>query len=122
MARASIPHRGELTMPHGADQHYLLNRQYRDASNLQARMQLHERFSTCREAWHPWVFNHLQLRDAARVLEVGCGPGTLWRENLGRIPGGWEITLSDFSPGMLREAAQNLRERQPGFQFEQFDA
>jgi SAM-dependent methyltransferase len=109
-------------MPHGADQDYLLTQQYRDASNLQARMQLHERFSTSREAWHPWVFEHLQLPEAARVLEVGCGPGTLWRENLDRVPAGWEITLSDFSPGMLREAAQAVGGRHPAFRFEQFDA
>jgi ubiquinone/menaquinone biosynthesis C-methylase UbiE len=109
-------------MPHGADQDYLLTQQYRDASNLQARMQLHERFSTSREAWHPWVFDHLHVPETARVLEVGCGPGTLWRENLDRIPAGWEITLSDFSPGMLREAAQSISKWQPGFRFERFDA
>jgi SAM-dependent methyltransferase len=108
-------------MPHGADQDYLLTEQYRDASNLQARMQLHERFSTSREAWHPWVFDHLHVPEAACVLEVGCGPGTLWRENLDRIPPGWDITLSDFSPGMLREATQAVGGRHPGFRFERFD-
>jgi ubiquinone/menaquinone biosynthesis C-methylase UbiE len=108
-------------MPHGADQEYLLKQQYRDASNLNARMQLHERFSTNPRGWHPWVFDHLQLPPEARLLEVGCGPGTLWRENRGRIPAGWEITLSDFSPGMLQEAEQHLAGGHPGFRFAQFD-
>jgi SAM-dependent methyltransferase len=37
------------------------------------------------------------------VLEVGCGPGDVWRLNADRIPA-IELTLSDLSPGMLDAA------------------
>jgi SAM-dependent methyltransferase len=37
------------------------------------------------------------------VLEVGCGPGDLWRANAERMPA-IELTLSDLSPGMLEAA------------------
>jgi SAM-dependent methyltransferase len=37
------------------------------------------------------------------VLEVGCGPGDLWRTNADRIPP-IELTLSDLSPGMVAAA------------------
>ncbi len=90
-----------------ADQTYL-RKQYQNASNLNDRIRIHVRFSTNRYGWHPWVFDQIKLPEHAFVLELGCGPGRLWKENLGRIPTGWEIMLTDFSPGMLEEARRNL--------------
>ncbi len=109
-------------MPRIADQEYLLNKQYRNSSNLQARIDLHARFSTNTYGWFRWIFDHLQLPSQAHVLELGCGPGLLWRENLGRIPAGWDITLSDFSPGMLQQARDNLRDAGHSFTFALVDA
>jgi ubiquinone/menaquinone biosynthesis C-methylase UbiE len=94
-------------MSHIADQTYL-RKQYQNASNLNDRIQIHVRFSTNRYGWHPWVFDQINLPEHALVLELGCGPGRLWKENLRRISAGWEIMLTDFSPGMLEEARQNL--------------
>ena len=105
-----------------ADQAYLLNKQYQNSSNLQARIDLHARFSTNAYGWFHWLFDHLQLPLAARVLELGCGPGLLWRENLSRIPAGWDITLSDFSPGMLQQARDNLHDAGRPFTFTVVDA
>ena len=82
--------------------------QYRDASNLGARVALHERFSTNGHPWQRWVFDRFDLPADARVLEVGCGPGSLWAENLDRLPEGWTVTLTDASPGMIREARNRL--------------
>jgi ubiquinone/menaquinone biosynthesis C-methylase UbiE len=53
---------------------------------------------------------------------LGCGPGTLWRENCERVPESWQITLSDFSPGMAQEARRNLTGARPGFAFGVLDA
>jgi len=103
-----------------ADQAYL-RKQYQNASNLNDRIQIHVRFSTNRYGWHLWVFDQIKLAKQALVLELGCGPGRLWKENLGRIPAGWEITLTDFSPGMLEEARRNLAGACP-FAFEVADA
>jgi ubiquinone/menaquinone biosynthesis C-methylase UbiE len=50
------------------------------------------------------VFERLVAADDARVLEVGCGVGELWRENAERIPAGWRVTLTDRSPGMVEAA------------------
>src|SRR5262245_8596909 len=86
------------------DASQLLKEQYRDASNLSARAQLHARFSTDRRGWFPWLFDRIELPTHARVLELGCGPGWFWWENRDRIAPGWEVTLTDFSPGMLDEA------------------
>jgi SAM-dependent methyltransferase len=95
-------------MPDQLDQRYLKFEQYKDASHLNARIQLHQRFSTNPYGWFKWVFDQLLLPPATHILEIGCGPGTLWLENQNRIPSGWHITLSDFSPGMVREARSNI--------------
>jgi len=105
-----------------SDQHYLLTDQYRNASNLNARIQLHVRFSTNKYGWMPWVFDQLDLPPHCRVLELGCGPGELWLKNMQRIPEGWDITLSDFSAGMLEEARRNLSGSPRPFRFEVIDA
>ena len=84
--------------------------QYATGRRLATRTSVHERYSTNPTPWFGWVFDHLlaQLPPVARVLEVGCGTGELWRHNAARIPPGWQVTLSDFSPGMLADARRAL--------------
>jgi ubiquinone/menaquinone biosynthesis C-methylase UbiE len=79
--------------------------QYRTDANLQARIRLHQRFSTNRHGWPRWLFDQLDLHEDARVLELGCGTGVLWATNTHRIPPGWQVVLSDRSPGMLAAVA-----------------
>ncbi len=109
-------------MSHLTDQSYLLNEQYKDASNLNARIHLHAHFSTNKQGWNHWLFDQFQFPAGSRILELGCGPATLWRANLDRLSDDWQITLSDFSPGMLQEARQTLGEHSQRFRFQQIDA
>ncbi|MGD2177076.1 MAG: class I SAM-dependent methyltransferase [Anaerolineae bacterium] len=95
-------------MSHLTDQRYLQTEQYKDASNLNARICLHQRFSTNDYRWQRWVFDRLDLPGRCDVLDVGCGPGDLWLENGDRIPPSWTILLSDLSPGMLQKARHDL--------------
>jgi SAM-dependent methyltransferase len=90
------------------DQTYLLKNQYKDATNLDARVRLHLLFSVNKYGWQRWCFDQYALPAEARVLEIGCGPAHLWTTNRDRVPPGWQITLSDFSSGMLDQAKQNL--------------
>jgi ubiquinone/menaquinone biosynthesis C-methylase UbiE len=105
------------------DPQYLKNNQYHDASNLDARVVIHQRFSTNPYGWFKWVFDHLlKLPQNARILELGCGHANLWKENVDRIPAGWNITLSDLSPGMVDAAWRNLVVTGRPFKFEEIDA
>jgi SAM-dependent methyltransferase len=101
------------------DSAYLQKNQYRDSSNLDARAALHRRFSTAVSDWQPWVFDLLQLKLGMRVLECGCGPGWLWRENVARFPANCHITLTDLSPGMVAEAEAALAGSGHHFDFQQ---
>ena len=104
-----------------SDREYLLRDQYRDASNLNTRFQLHERFSTNKYGWHRWVFDRFDFPPEGKIFELGCGPGLLWDKNMDRIPAGWDMTLSDLSPGMIQEARDNLGGRRE-IHFEVVDA
>jgi ubiquinone/menaquinone biosynthesis C-methylase UbiE len=108
-------------MPNISDPEYV-SEQYQDESNLNARIQLHDRFSINKYGWFPWVFDQLNLPAKSHILHLGGGTGLLWLKNLNRVPRGWDITLSDLSSGMLQEAQRNLRDRQRHFEFAVIDA
>jgi SAM-dependent methyltransferase len=91
------------------DGRHLRTCQYRDSANLNARAELHRRFSTAGTRWFTWVFDQIVSAPGRDVLELGCGPGGLWLENRERVPADWRVTLADFSAGMLDEARANLR-------------
>jgi ubiquinone/menaquinone biosynthesis C-methylase UbiE len=105
------------------DQQYLTQDQYKDASNLDARIALHQRFSTNPQSWFHWIFDTLtQLPADSKILELGCGSAEMWKECVRRIPAGWVITLTDLSDGMLDAAWRNLVPLGRNFKFEQMDA
>jgi len=85
-----------------------LKAQYEDSRNFRQRTALHARFGTNRYGWYQWVFDQFEQSDTARILELGCGPGALWKRNLDRTSDAALIVLSDFSAGMLRDCARNL--------------
>ena len=99
--------------------------QYRNSSNLTARIDLHNRYSVNRQGWFPWLFSLLHLRDGMKVLELGCGDGALWTKNPNPGAEHLEISLSDISDGMVRDARRNitqaLREYTDCFSYYTFD-
>ncbi len=97
-------------------------KQYVNATNLDARVQLHARFSINGYPWHRWLFDFMELPPRSKILELGCGNGLLWARNLDRIPPRWEVTLTDFSSGMLDDARRTLATTAYTFRFEQANA
>lgn len=111
---------------------FLKSSQYAKSDNLSARILLHQLYSTSDEDIHRWMFDHVLAQVAARVaaddretplrvLEVGAGRCDLWFKNAGRIPQNWEITLSDFSEGMLADGKAHLGEIADRFSYEVVD-
>ncbi|MWG33286.1 methyltransferase domain-containing protein [Halomarina oriensis] len=79
-----------------------LAEQYDDASNLDARIALHERFSTAERDLKPWLFDQFDCPDSPRILTLGGGPGDVWAD-VG-VPGDWTVVHTDASSGMVEEA------------------
>ena len=85
-----------------------LKNQYQNASNISSRISLHSLYAQNPKGWFPWIYEQCQICSGMKVLEVGCGDGTLWVQNKKLIPENVEITLSDVSEGMLRDARRAL--------------
>ena len=99
--------RAELGCPvvaESTDSGPLRTEQYATGANLRARIALHQRFRVGAIPWHDWLFERMSLPGAARILELGCGTGLLWRPIGARCSPDWSVLLTDFSEGMLREA------------------
>lgn len=98
-----------------------LKQQYKDSSNLEARIAIHRDYSTNSVEWFSWLFGKYEVPKNGRVLELGCGSGAFWVHNIDRIPSDWDITLSDFSEGMLADAERNLGDNASRFTFKQIN-
>lgn len=105
----------------GIDSARVLREQYKDGTNLSARIRLHQRFSINRYGMMRWIRDRIQAPAEAHVLELGCGTGLLWR-GAAQIPSGWRMVLTDMSGGMLRETRTSLAQLDGSFTYMQADA
>lgn len=86
-----------------------LAEQYKNANNLNVRIELHEKYSTNPIKWFDWLYENIDFSKINTLLEVGCGNGQLWMNKRKDIRNR-EIFLTDVSDGMLEDAKQNLND------------
>lgn len=110
-----------LNLMHLTSKTQSLSVQYKNATNIAARIQLHRDYSVNHEGWFPWLFKNLHLQSGMKVLEVGSGNGSLWSQNLSKVPTDLSIVVSDISAGMVTDAKEEIGE-QPEFQYQVIDA
>ena len=99
-----------------------LKKQYRDASNISARISLHKEYSKNPVSWFNWLFEKCALECGVNVLEIGCGDASLWTQNIEKIPENISVTLTDISYGMIKDATRNIGEDDKRFTYEIMDA
>lgn len=75
--------------------------QYHNDKNLSTRINFHIKYSTNKTGWFPWLFEHYKFKDGCRILELGCGNGSQWANQIEKLPSNCILVLSDFSEGMV---------------------
>lgn len=98
-----------------------LKNQYQNASNISARINLHRLCSKNHQDWFSWVYDKCNIYAGIKILELGCGDGTLWKNNLDKLPSNVKVVLSDISEGMLRDARRKIGSEDKRFEFKTFD-
>lgn len=98
-----------------------LRNQYKNASNISARIKLHNEYASNKQGWFPWIYEQCRIKNHIKILEIGCGDGSLWIENLYKIPNSVQIILSDISEGMLRDTRRAIGAADSRFEFNVFD-
>lgn len=83
--------------------------QYRTSANLNTRISIHQKYSVNKQGFGNWIFAQYRLRENDRILELGCGNGSMWMDHT--LPDGAELILTDFSAGMLDSARENVGKR-----------
>ena len=87
--------------------------QYKNGTNINIRIALHEQYSVNQTGWFPWLFCQLDWKKAHEVMELGCGNGKLWTIPDTRILNeNHHIYVTDSSEGMLLEAKGNIHKEQ----------
>lgn len=98
-----------------------LMQQYIDTSNISARIRLHTLYSQNEEKWFPWIYRVSSIKSGMHILELGCGNGDFWLQNMDRLPKKIKITLSDNSEGVLKEARGRFDPEDRRFSFKLID-
>lgn len=93
-----------------------IKKQYQTSQNLNTRISIHDKYSTNRQPFGDWIISHYTINPDDQILELGCGTGSMWRENLHLLTGDAALTLTDFSEGMLETAKRNVVSENVRFQ------
>lgn len=99
----------------------MVKEQYNTDEKFNLRGNLHS-YNINKTDWTNWCFNQMEFPSNAKILELGCGTGDLWYRNGNNIKDDWNITLSDFSKGMLLSTKKKLEAIKHDFIFEEIDA
>ena len=83
------------------------NGQYATARNLNTRISIHDKYSVNKTGFGNWIASHYPIAPGDRILELGCGTGSMWKEQLALVQGA-RLHLTDLSEGMVKAARENL--------------
>lgn len=79
----------------------VVNQQYATANNLSTRISIHDKYSTNKIGFGNWIVSNYRIDTGARVLELGCGTGDMWKGRETLVNTCSKLILSDFSDGMV---------------------
>lgn len=120
-ARHNINWSQMLDLIHLTNMEKSLTSQYKNATNISARIRLHSLYSQNPQGWFPWIYEQCQITPGMRILEIGCGNGALWTENKPLLPTDISIHLTDISEGMIRDVRRTVGFEDSRFTFQVVD-
>ena len=85
--------------------------QYKTSNGLDTRISFHEKYSTNKLGYGNWIVSNYHITEGMKVLELGCGTGSLWSGKEDVIGKFEKLVLTDLSTGMLESAKKNLGEK-----------
>ena len=95
--------------------------QYSNDKNLATRITLHEKYSTNKQGFAPWLFGIYRFLPNNTVLELGCGNGGQWDGRIGLLPRDCRLILSDNSEGMVNVTKSKFEMYSESVSFRQID-
>lgn len=78
----------------------IVAKNYLTEKNLETRINLHKKYDKNLK-WAHWNFENYHFFEGCRILELGCGTGSMWEGKIESLPQGTSLTLTDFSKGMI---------------------
>ena len=81
--------------------------QYKNASNLDIRIGLHQKYSQNPQPWFEWIYEQLNLKEKDKVLELGCGTGLTAIE---LAKEGHQVLATDLSEDMVNITALKAKD------------
>ncbi len=85
--------------------------QYSTSKGLDTRLSFHDKCSTNKQGYGNWIASNYEISEGMRVLELGCGTGSIWMGRDELIDKCGLLVLTDLSEGMLETARGNIGER-----------
>ena len=103
-----------LNLIHLTSMNQSLSMQYKNATNISARIRLHRDYSVNKEGWFPWLFSNLHLKSGMKVLELGAGNGLNAETHKGLVQlsvGGLVLSRIGLAlHGLLSQGAETLND------------
>ena len=107
----SIDWSSMLSLIHLTNMESSLKTQYQNAGNISARINLHAMYSVNKHGWFRWIYEEGNISEHKKILELGCGDGRLWVDNISNVAEAVhikKITVTDISEGMVNDARRNI--------------
>ena len=89
-----------------------VKKQYANAGNLSTRISIHDKYSTNKMGFSNWIFSNYRIEQGMKVLELGCGTGSMWKGREQLIGSCSQLVLSDFSEGMVETTRAAIGEHE----------
>lgn len=80
---------------------------YHSIEYINVRKKLHDEFGKNNVKWYDWIQSQLNYVSVNRILDIGCGDGSLWKEYSQNLRNR-ELYMIDYNKEMVKEANRNL--------------